>query len=138
MGQYPKRASANDINSVSLRGAKRLRGKAEANPEIPRSARNKLRNLKQRRDCRALRPEHLAVQGFGLAMTVTVIISFVLFRQVSNDIYLQHDVKGQAGHLNGCPDRWIFLEILTIDFIHPREIVHIAQEDRSLQDMLQG
>lgn len=29
---------------MSLRGVKRLRGNAEANPEIPRSARNKLRN----------------------------------------------------------------------------------------------
>jgi hypothetical protein len=50
--------NTNDINSVSLRGVERLRGKAEANQEIPRSARNKLRNPKQRRgnswDCRAL------------------------------------------------------------------------------------
>ncbi len=32
---------------VIARSRWRLRGKAEANPEIPRFARNKLRNLKQ-------------------------------------------------------------------------------------------
>jgi hypothetical protein len=37
----------NLINSVSLQGAERLRGKAEANPEIPRFARNRLCNLKE-------------------------------------------------------------------------------------------
>jgi hypothetical protein len=44
---------------LSLRGVKRLRGKAEANPEIPRFARNKLRN-----------PEIDEIATpFGLAMT---------------------------------------------------------------------
>ena len=46
---------ANALSNVSLRGVKRLRGKAEANLEIPRFARNRLRNLRQRRDCHALR-----------------------------------------------------------------------------------
>jgi len=39
--------NANALNSLSLRGVKRLRGKAEANPEIPRFARNKLRNPRE-------------------------------------------------------------------------------------------
>jgi hypothetical protein len=34
----------NAIDKLSLRGTKWLRGAAEANPEIPRAARNKLRN----------------------------------------------------------------------------------------------
>jgi hypothetical protein len=34
----------NTIDKLSLRGTKWLRGAAEANPEIPRAARNKLRN----------------------------------------------------------------------------------------------
>jgi len=52
-------SNTNTSNSLSLRGGKRLRGKAEANPEIPRSARNKLRNLNK---------DGIATP-FGLAMT---------------------------------------------------------------------
>jgi len=37
-------SSTNELNSLSLRGAEWLRGAAEANPEIPRFARNKFRN----------------------------------------------------------------------------------------------
>ena len=36
--------NSNAIGNLSLRGAERLQGGAEANPEIPRFARNKLRN----------------------------------------------------------------------------------------------
>jgi len=44
---------------LSLREAKRLRGEAEANPEIPRFARNRLRN-----------PNEVATPAFDrLAMT---------------------------------------------------------------------
>jgi A/G-specific adenine glycosylase len=52
-------SNANTSNSLSLRGGKRLRGKAEANPEIPRSARNKLRNPNKNE----------IATPFGLAMT---------------------------------------------------------------------
>jgi len=47
------------LSNLSLRGGERLRGKAEANPEIPRSARNKLRNLNKTE----------IATPFGLAMT---------------------------------------------------------------------
>jgi histone acetyltransferase (RNA polymerase elongator complex component) len=47
------------LNRLSLRGGKRLRGEAEANPEIPLFARNRLRNPKN---------DEIAVP-FGLAMT---------------------------------------------------------------------
>ena len=47
------------LNRLSLRGGKRLRGEAEANPEIPLFARNRLRNLKK---------DEIAAP-FGLAMT---------------------------------------------------------------------
>jgi len=40
-------SNAKAFNSLSLRGVKRLRGKAEANSETPRFARNKLRNPKK-------------------------------------------------------------------------------------------
>jgi A/G-specific adenine glycosylase len=53
------RTNRNTSIEMSLRGVKRLRGKAEANPEIPRSARNKLRNPKK---------DEIATP-FGLAMT---------------------------------------------------------------------
>ena len=51
--------NTNALSSLSSRGVKRLRGKTEANPEIPRFARNKLRNPKI---------EEIATP-FGLAMT---------------------------------------------------------------------
>jgi hypothetical protein len=37
--------NTNVLSKVSLRGVKRLQGKAEANTEIPRFVRNRLRNL---------------------------------------------------------------------------------------------
>ena len=51
-----------------------MRGKAEANPEIPRFARNRLRNP----------PKDEIAVPFGLAMIVTKIISFVLNSNVQN------------------------------------------------------
>ena len=69
-----KETNTNATSNLSLRGAERLRGVAEANPEIPCFARNKLRN--------PLKNE--IATPFGLAMTtcgIKIFNAFVLVRQ---------------------------------------------------------
>ena len=56
-----------------------MRGEAEANSEIPRSARNKLRNLKKR-DCHALRARNDSlVNSFGSLVVIAAVLALFAF-----------------------------------------------------------